>query len=254
MSRLLQVLALILVSGVVRGRVEEAEKGAYPFIASLQIADLGGHTCAGAILSESWVISTATCADTDDSLDHNNFMVVAGEWDISSDDGTEQAVHVEKVYRHPYFSADQSFDIALIRLASPLNLTGLATVELAADGESFQGHCTEVGWSQLAGKRKMQVGHPLYISTVYCQHNAIMGDLIDFTSFCGTNSETDKAEMCPGYLGSPMLCSSENGGEVLAGLQSATYQCGEPGVPSTYTKIAALRDWVDYVLGKYPDV
>ena len=60
------------------------------------------------------ILSTGTCADTDDSLDHDNFLVVAGEFNLMAVDGTEQVRHVEKVFRHPYFS-EQGCDIALIR-------------------------------------------------------------------------------------------------------------------------------------------
>ena len=61
-----------------------------------------------------WVLTTANCADIDDSLDHDHFLVVAGEFDLMAGDGTEQVRHVEKVFRHPYYSAE-GCDIALIR-------------------------------------------------------------------------------------------------------------------------------------------
>merc|ERR1712215_228339 len=94
---------------------EEASPGQFPFTASLQIKDLGGHNCGAAILSPWWVIATANCADTDDSLDHNNFVVVAGEFDLATDEATEQTIHVDKVFRHPYYSSDLGCDIALVR-------------------------------------------------------------------------------------------------------------------------------------------
>merc|ERR1719474_1122782 len=244
---------ILLLFCAVHGEVEEAVPGAYPFTVSLQIKDLGGHTCSGAILSEMWVLSTANCADTDDAIDHNNFLIVAGEWDLNADDGTEQEVHVEKVYRHPYFSADQSCDVALVRLAAPLNLTGSGDAVLLPEaGEEFGGECTEMGWSQLAGKKKMQVGHPQYISTEECQKIPELADNIGFSTFCGISSASNMAEMCPGYTGSPLICPTERG-DVLAGFQSYTFACQTVGVPSTYTKLAALRDWIDYILSKYED-
>ena len=81
-----------------------------------QLSGLGGHNCAGAVLSPWWVISTGLCAELDDELDHDHFFIVAGEWDLGAEEGTEQQRHVETVFTHPYFSSNsQSGDIALVR-------------------------------------------------------------------------------------------------------------------------------------------
>ena len=62
------------------------------------------------------------------------------------------------------------------------------------------------------------------------------GDAIDFSTFCGAEPDTGAAVMCPGYLGSPMVCTStlvdppSNATTwVLAGFQSYTYVCNTPG-------------------------
>ena len=55
-----------------------------------QLSGLGGHNCAGAVLSPWWVISTGLCAELDDELDHDHFFIVAGEWDLGAEEGTEQ--------------------------------------------------------------------------------------------------------------------------------------------------------------------
>ena len=61
------------------------------------------------------MVSTGYCAQTDDDLDHDHFSIVAGEWDLGAQDGTEQVTYVDRVYIHPYLSAQQGADIALIR-------------------------------------------------------------------------------------------------------------------------------------------
>ena len=76
---------------------------------------LGGHNCAGVIISSDWVLSTGYCAQTDDDLDHDHFLIVAGEWDLATAEDTEQVRHVDRVYTHPYLSAEQGADIALVR-------------------------------------------------------------------------------------------------------------------------------------------
>merc|ERR1712212_139027 len=103
----------------------------------------------------------------------------------------------------------------------------MGTVLLPEAGEEFGGDCTEMGWPELA-------------------------DNIGFSTFCGISSASNMAEMCPGYTGSPLICPTERG-DVLAGFQSYTFACQTVGAPSTYTKLAGLRGWIDYILSKYED-
>merc|ERR1712059_66630 len=196
-----------------------------------------------------WVIATANCADTDDSLDHEGFVVTVGEFDLLTEEGTEQSVHIDKVYRHPYYASDLECDIALIRLAAPLTFDdNVQPIGLADFGAEFTGMCEESGWSQNAKMLKMQYGAVSPISTLACKGNPL-GGYVSTYAFCGGNSPEDQsAPMCPGFTGSPLVCDG-----TLAGLQSFTEACGAPGAPTVYTKIGALRDWVDWVVAKYPD-
>ena len=57
------------------------------------------------MVSPWWVVTTAVCAQLDENLDPEHFVVVAGDWDLGAEEATEQAAHVEAVYAHPYFSS-----------------------------------------------------------------------------------------------------------------------------------------------------
>ena len=212
---------------------------------------LGGHNCAGVLLSPWWVVSTGLCAQTDDDLDHDHFQVVAGEWNLAGDDGTEQVRHVETVYTHPYFSAEQGGDIALIKLNSSLELGQfVAPVSLAQFGSSYEGsRCVEAGWSTLSGHVKLQYGEVMLSTQEECEADPNAGPHA-WATMCGGEEDTGTAVMCPGYTGSPLVCP-EGEEMVLAGLQSFTYSCGTQGGPSVYTNISALADWVEYIISKH---
>jgi len=242
---LLHTIIFITVTGL-----EEASPGQFPYTVSLQIAGLGGHNCAGAILDQWWVLTTASCADIDDSLDHDHFLVVAGEYDLVAGDGTEQVRHVERVVRHPYFSTE-GCDIALIRLNVSLDFDEFVSpISLADMGEEFSGDCSESGWSQLGHHLTMQYAQPAILNTEECRGNPSAGQL-GYGAICAGHDGTGTAEMCPGYNGSPLACvRQDTNTTVLAGLQMFTYSCMEQGAPSVYTEVAALRDWADYVMGK----
>ncbi len=74
----------------------------------------------------------------------------------------------------------------------------------------------------------------MYFETfLFVQKQEDFGELIDFSAFCGAEPETGTAEMCPGYVASPVVClsgESDTAGQwVLAGFQSYTYLCDTPG-------------------------
>ena len=42
------------------------------------------------IFFQNWIITTGYCGQLNDELDHNNFIVIAGEFNLNSVDGNEQ--------------------------------------------------------------------------------------------------------------------------------------------------------------------
>ncbi|XP_011704257.1 PREDICTED: coagulation factor IX-like, partial [Wasmannia auropunctata] len=69
---------------------EEAPKGGYPYIVSLQI--LSQHFCAGSILNENWIVTAGHCVQAVPSI--NLLRVKAGKHDIRRNEDTEQTVQV----------------------------------------------------------------------------------------------------------------------------------------------------------------
>ena len=47
---------------------------------------------------QNWIITTGYCGQLNDELDHNNFIVIAGEFNLNSVDGNEQV----KFYKYTY--------------------------------------------------------------------------------------------------------------------------------------------------------
>ena len=164
---------------------------------SSQLQSLGGHNCAGAVLSPWWVISTGLCAQTDDDLDHDHFTLVAGEWDLASNDNTEQVRHVDRVFTHPYFSAEQGADIALIRLNESLVLGDyVQSVQLSELGSSFTDvTCVESGWSQLGGHMKLQFAETTVRDDEECAGNSNTGPM-GFGTMCAGEGASGGTCLC----------------------------------------------------------
>ena len=122
-------------------------------------------------------------------------------------------------------------------------------IPLAELHEEFSGSCVESGWSQLGSHLKLQYAEPSLLDTEGCRANPSAGKM-GYGMICAGSKGTGTAEMCPGYTGSPLVCTRPDNSTVLTGLQAFTYSCMEQGAPSVYTEVAALRDWADYVMAK----
>eukprot|EP00093_Oithona_nana_P012848 12848.XXX_868532_867894_1 [CDS] Oithona nana genome sequencing. len=183
-------LASCLTFCVIVKAKEDSYLGEFPWTVSLKLVGLFGHDCGGAILNNSWVLTTAYCAQLNDEFDHPNFEVIAGILDRNNDE-SGQIRHVEKAYVHPYFSSDQGSDIALLKLDFPLEFNeNVTAVHMAVDAEALEStfmDCTESGWSKEDKHPIMQKSPVILIDTEVCQEGASDGDKVPTTSFCAGN-------------------------------------------------------------------
>ncbi len=96
----------------------------YPWQTSVQLQPQfgGAHFCGATILSEEWVLGAAHCFFFDDvDLEPHHVRIRAGFTSMSSNEGTFHNVS-ELIIYPDYDDDDFQYDIALIRLANPINL------------------------------------------------------------------------------------------------------------------------------------
>lgn len=217
-----------------------APNGAYPFMASVQ--DGGYHFCGGSIIASTWVLTAAHCVPDGKA---NGLSVVVGT--NNNGNGSGRRVTVTQVLVHPSY-ADNTHDVALLRLASavtqaPVALAGAADDHLEAHGTPV----TVAGWGDwnpatmglLAGAQLKEA-----------QLNVVR----DADCFSNPDSIDAKTGVCAGALGKDS-CQGDSGGplfwksgnqRIQIGIVSYGFFCAVPESPGVYSEVnyGPIRDWI----------
>ncbi|XP_046991731.1 trypsin-1-like [Schistocerca americana] len=127
----------------------DAFPGQFPYVVSLKTPDESGfqHFCGGSILTEEWILTAAHCVI---NLNVSDYVVVAGEYDLTVDEGTEQVVGVSEAFIYPYLAHGGLYnDTALLRLNSSLefnvNVSAISLPEYNSTPEAGS-NATMMGW------------------------------------------------------------------------------------------------------------
>ncbi|CAL4178414.1 unnamed protein product [Meganyctiphanes norvegica] len=240
---------------------EEAEDGEFPWQISILHKPLFEeiqHLCGGSILSEHYVITTASCIR---NYNANKLTVVAGTNKIfGNTTGEEQQVIGSSMIVHAHFDIlTITNDIALIYMETPLVLNEKVQPVVLPEQHAFIADgtdCTVSGWGSLhenTGFDSPVMSDVLMKVTVptvsddkcrdsYEDMTVVIGDAM----ICA-GVEAGGKDSCTGDSGGPMVCDG-----VLHGIsirasseQSWNYGCARPDFPGIYTEIAYYRDWID---------
>ncbi|PVD36149.1 hypothetical protein C0Q70_03122 [Pomacea canaliculata] len=218
---------------------QQATAGEYPWQVSLLYN--GQHLCGGTIIDSHWILTAAHCFDDTYS---NYWKVGVGTTDLRSMSSTH--VHsVTGIYVHENYQAGgYIYDIALMKLATPLTLTGrdVRSACLPEAGEKFDGMvCTVTGWGSThedgdVVRFLQEVDLPILTNSL-CSYYLNEGDVHDY-NMCAGYTQGGK-DSCQGDSGGPLVCK-HNGVWKLAGVVSWGYGCGKTYSPGNHRKDGAL--------------
>ncbi|CAM9383880.1 unnamed protein product [Lampetra planeri] len=240
---------LVPESRVVQG--SDAAPGAWPWMVDLR--SKGQHLCGASLLSRDWLLTAAHCVRGHEAVDLTAAFGLRSQLNFSSS-AVEQRlvaqVHGHRDYNH--YSKDN--DIALLRLASPVNYTDEIQPVCLPEGREqfFPGTlCYVAGWGLInnAGASPdvlQEAGVPL-VSHTKCQDDWRNRFDISDNMVCAGFAEGG-SDTCGGDSGGPLMCE-EQGHWHLVGISSfGDYQCGLPNRPGVYTDVLRYQHWISGIV------
>ncbi|XP_019488911.1 PREDICTED: ovochymase-2 [Hipposideros armiger] len=238
----------------------QVEKGSYPWQVSLKRRQK--HICGGTIISPQWVITAAHCVANRNIASTLN--VTAGKHDLSHVEPGEQALPIESIIVHPYFSTKKpmDYDIALLKMAGTFHFGQfVGPMCLPEPGERFKAGliCTTVGWGRLTENGILpqvlqEVSLPILTQEECVAAMLSLKKPISGRTFLCTGFPDGGRDACQGDSGGSLMCRNKKGGWTLAGVTSWGLGCGrgwrnnvqkdDQGSPGIFTDLSKMLPWI----------
>ncbi|KAE8631042.1 hypothetical protein XENTR_v10001054, partial [Xenopus tropicalis] len=216
--------------------------GSWPWQAAL----VSNYLCGASLISNTWLVTAAHCIVTNDP---NSYTVRLGTLYWYS---TINRFKLQQIIIHEnYTSATMGYDIALLKLATPVTFTSyIQSVCLPEASSSFPDNssCYITGWGTLSYggsvSNILQEAQVEIISTKLCSSSLMYGSTIKPSMLCAgyVNGNIDS---CQGDSGGPLVYrNSSDSSWYLVGIISFGDGCAQAYRPGVYARVTYLRNWI----------
>lgn len=206
---------------------------------TVHIRHFNRSMCGGAVINTRFILTAAHCTDDLSA----KYMTIRAGSDSKVDGG--QIIQVEEIIQHPQYNGlIKDYDIAILKLAEPLEFGDkIKPISLQNSQAEVRAGTTAVisGWGKAqrddpTSETVLQKVEVEIISSQDCKDHYKDNPVTD-RMFCTSAKGKDS---CKGDSGGPLVANNK-----LIGLVSWGRGCGKAKFPGVYTKIAALRSWID---------
>jgi secreted trypsin-like serine protease len=226
-----------------------ATPGAYPWQTSLGVARIPNpaqaHYCGGSIYDAQWILTAAHCVK---GVRPTDLTIVVGTNQLLADTPRRQVATV--LYHSSFDSSSLKNDIALVKLAEPLQFSALVRpINLASTSneDAYLTPNTEdliiTGWGAEVerGPHAVDLRYAMetFIPTATCQLPLSYGKLVTESMLC---AGIRGRGTCDGDSGGPLFI--DRGNPILFGLTSFAKGCAETLKFDVFTRVTKYLDWV----------
>ncbi|RKG76970.1 peptidase S1 [Corallococcus sp. CA049B] len=226
--------------------------GANPWQVSLQSSG-GSHFCGGSVINDNWILTAQHCVNSGGSISKPG-RIVAGVTNRTTTTGGQVRTVSQVVVYPGYVDANYGKDAALLKLSSPLDLSGanvkaipIVTAADEAAGVGGVGAVARVtGWGTLSS------GSSSLPSTLQTVDVNIISNAAAQADYQG--EETITADQLGAKASGKDSCQGDSGGpltvlkgstRVLAGIVSWGYGCADPAYAGMYGRVSSFASWID---------
>ncbi|XP_076634681.1 trypsin [Colletes latitarsis] len=244
---------------------KDAEKGLHPWQMSVRWGDRERkvplrHVCGGSLLTAGWVMTAGHCKTL--APPRGEFMILAGKYNLSVPEDTEQGRLVVKVFVHPEYDGRVApYDIALMMLEEPFDLNPfVSTVSLPYPDSIPTGDVMLTGWGSIGRTRTIEAPEVLQAATLPVIDYDLCKLTLDKSLKRKERNPLHPTNICTGPLdGSLSACKGDSGGplvrrnafdeaEVVGIVSWGLFPCGGKNAPSVYTRVSAFITWIILIM------
>lgn len=205
--------------------------------------------CGATLISRHYAVTAAHCVQRNIPT----LSVLVGTDTLGNNSGT--IIRAKPISHPKYEETNKGYDIAVLELATPVDLSKHYTVEMI-DASTVQFTktgtiATTTGWGALAsgsrGSARLQVVHTKIFDAAACAKAYAEAQLANFdTQLCAGVPEGG-VDACQGDSGGPLFVRGELNGQKRwfhAGATSWGYGCAWAGFPGIWARTSVLQPWI----------